>query len=282
MIDGSSPTYCRLNLKLKLIYLVDLENIVQAKAYLPIRGSQVYYETSGDGEPLLLLHGGFGTVDDFAFQTPELAKHFKVFAFERPGHGRSADDGEPFTFNRMTDCTIDFMDSLGLKGANILGWSDGAAVALMVAIARPDLAKRIVSVGGFFDTGNLSARDRAWLTAATPESFRTAVPEVVKHYDEISPDGPAHFPTVFEKTVRMWLNEPDIRKEDLTKIAVPTLVMAGDRESIPQEHTLELFRSIKNSELCILPGSTHFLLSENPVAANRVISEFLLAGEKSK
>jgi pimeloyl-ACP methyl ester carboxylesterase len=261
---------------------VDLDDPVQTKAYLPVRGSQVYYEISGEGEPLLLLHGGFGTVEDFAFQTPELAKHFKVVAFERPGHGRSADDGEPFSFNRMTDYTIDFMDSLGLKAANLVGWSDGAALALLVAIARPDLVKRIVSVGGFFDTGNLTERDKDWLKAATPESFRKAVPEVVKRYEELAPDGPAHFPIVFEKTVRMWLNEPNIRKEELAKIVAPTLVMAGDKESIPQEHTLELFRSIKNSQLCILPASTHFLLSENSTKANRTILEFLLDDQKPK
>jgi len=253
---------------------------MQTKTYLPIRGLQIYYETSGEGEPLLLLHGGFGTVEDFVSQTPELAKRFKVVAFERPGHGRSADNGEPFTFNTMTDRTVDFMDSLGLKATNLVGWSDGAALALMVAIARPDLAKRIVSIGGFFNTGNLSAHDKDWLKYATPESFRKAAPEVVKRYDEFAPDGPAHFPIVFEKTVRMWLNEPDIQKEELAKISAPTLVMAGDREAIPTEHTLELFRSIKGAQLCIVPGSTHFLLSENPTAANRAILEFLLTEEK--
>jgi pimeloyl-ACP methyl ester carboxylesterase len=180
----------------------------------------------------------------------------------------------------MTECTVEFMESLGLKEANLVGWSDGAAVALLVAIARADLVKRIVSVGGFFNTGDLSARDKAWLKSATPESFRKAAPEVVKHYDEVSPDGPAHFPIVFEKTVRMWLNEPDIQKEELTKIPAPTLVMAGDKEAIPLEHTLELFRSIKDAQLCIIPGSTHFLLSEKPAAANRAILEFLLEEEK--
>ncbi|MDA4125659.1 MAG: alpha/beta hydrolase [Thaumarchaeota archaeon] len=255
---------------------------MQAKAYLPIRGSQIYYQTSGDGEPLVLLHGGFGTVEDFASQTPELAKHFRVVAFERPGHGRTADNGEPFSFTTMSEYTVDFMESLGLKAANLVGWSDGAAVALLVAIARPDLVKRIVSVGGFFNTSNMSAGDKDWFKSATPESFRKAAPEVAKHYDEVSPDGPAHFPIVFEKMVRMWLNEPDIQKEELAKIAAPTLVMAGDREAIPLEHTLELFRSIKDSQLCIVPGSTHFLLAEKPVAANRAILEFLLTEEKPK
>jgi pimeloyl-ACP methyl ester carboxylesterase len=272
-----------LNLELNLNYPVEIDEPVQAaETYLPIRGSQVYYETSGDGEPLILLHGGFGTVEDFASQTPELAKRFKVVAFERPGHGRTADNGEPFTFTRMSEYTVDFMESLGLKRANLVGWSDGAAVALLVAIARPDLVKRVVSVGGFFNTGNLSAKAMDWLKAATPESFRKDVPEVVRRYDELTPDGAAHFPVVFEKTRRMWLNEPDIRKEELAGISAPALVMAGDRDETPQEHTLELFRSIKGAQLCIVPGSTHFLLTEKPDAANRAILEFLLEEEKSE
>jgi pimeloyl-ACP methyl ester carboxylesterase len=256
---------------------------VQAsQAYLPIRGSQIYYETSGDGEPLLLLHGGFGTVEDFASQTPELAKHFKVVAFERPGHGRTADNGEPFSYTTMSEYTVDFMDSLGLKAANLVGWSDGAVVALLVAISRPDLVKRIVSVGGCFNTSYFTASALEWLRSATPESFRRDAPRLVRRYDEATPDGPAHFSVVFEKTRKMWLNEPDIRKEELAKIGAPTLVMAGDRDEISPEHTLELFRSIKGAQLCIVPGTTHFLLSQKPVATNNTILEFLLAEEKSK
>ncbi len=133
-----------------------------------------------------------------------------------------------------------------------------------------------------FESPHQSASDKDCLKSTTPESFRKAAPEVVKHYYEVAPDGPAHFPIVFEKMVRMWLNEHDIRKEELARISVPTLVMAGDREAIPLEHTLELFRSIKDSQLCIVPGSTHFLLAERPAAANRAILEFLLKEEKSK
>ncbi len=100
---------------------------------------------------------------------------------------------------------------------------------------------------------------------------------LVKRYDEATPDGPAHFPVVFEKTKRMWLNEPDIRKEELAKIGAPALVMVSDRDVITPEHTLELFRSIKGAQLCIIPGTTHFLLSEKLDATNRAILEFLLA-----
>jgi len=252
------------------------------RAYLPVRGSQIYYEAAGEGEPLLLLHGGFGTVDDFASETPELAKQFKVVAFERPGHGRTADNGEPFSYATMAETTVDFMESLGLKVANLAGWSDGAAVALVVAISRPDLVMRIISVGGFFDTSNLTPGARNWLRSATPESFRKDQPGIVRRYEEVAPEGPAHFPVVFEKTVKMWLNEPNIRREDLAKIRAPALVMAGDRDAAPHEHTLELFRAIKGAQLCIIPGSTHFLLVEKPDAANRAILDFLNDSRKAE
>jgi pimeloyl-ACP methyl ester carboxylesterase len=253
-----------------------------SRAYLSVRDLLVYYESSGEGEPVVLLHGGFGTVEDFASQTPELAKRFRVVAFERPGHGRSADDGRPFSYVSMAEHTVDFMQSLGLKSANLIGWSDGAVVALLVAISRPDMAKRIVSVGGMFDTSYLSPTVREYFKSATPESFMKDVSGLLRHYFDVATDGHSQFPALFEKTMRMWLTEPEIRKEELAKITAPALVMAGDRDAIPIEHTLELFRSIKGAQLCIVPGSTHFLLTESPDLANGAIMKFLLAEEKPK
>jgi len=86
-----------------------------------------------------LLHGGLGTVQDFASQTPELAKHFKVVAFERPGHGHTADTNEPFSFSVMAEYTVGFIEALGLGPTNLVGWSDGATISLLVVIGRSDL-----------------------------------------------------------------------------------------------------------------------------------------------
>ena len=252
------------------------------KAYLPIKGTQIYYETSGDGEPVLLLHGGFGTAEDFASQTPELARHFKVIAFERPGHGHTADHGEPFHYGTMAEYTVDFMESLGLKTANLVGWSDGTVVALLVAISRPDMVKRLVCISGNFDVSGLKSNVLDWIRTATPESFKKDAQTFVERYEKASPDGPSHYQVVFEKTMKMWLAEPKIQKEELARIIAPTLVMAADRDMITPEHLLELFRSIKDAQLCIIPGSTHELLAEKPEATNRAILEFLLAREKSK
>jgi pimeloyl-ACP methyl ester carboxylesterase len=267
----------------RLNYTVDHCHPVRTtKAYLPIRGSRIFCETSGEGEPLLLLHGGFGTVGDFDSQTPELAKHFKVVAFERPGHGRTADNDEPFTYAMMAEYTADLIEALKLGATDLVGWSDGGIIALLLAISRPDLVRRVVCIGGSLNPNSVSPQSVAWLRSATSQSFRKAQPAVAERYDKLSPDGPSHFPVVFEKTKKMWLSEPDFRREELAKISAPTLVMAGDRDAITAEHTLELFRSIKGAQLCIIPGTTHFLLSERPEAAIRAILEFLLARGKSK
>lgn len=223
-----------------------------------------------------MLHGGFGTIEDFAPQRPELAKHFKVVAFERPGHGHTSDTDEPFSFSVMAEYTVGFIEAMGLGPTNLVGWSDGAIISLLVAISRPDLVTRLVCVSGLFDTNAQPPRDREWIASATPESFRKNQPALAKRYDEVAPDGPAHFPIVFKKTMRMWLAEPNIKKEELSRISAPTLVMAADRDSIPAEHTMELFRSLKNSQMCIIPGATHLLLSEKPKATTDAILDFLL------
>jgi pimeloyl-ACP methyl ester carboxylesterase len=182
----------------------------------------------------------------------------------------------------MSSYTVDFIEALKLGATNLVGWSDGAITALLVAISRPDLVKRLVCVSGLFNTNAQSPEDLNWIRSLTPESFRKAASQLVRRYDEISPDGPAHLPVVFEKTKKLWLDEPNISTEELAKISAPTIVMAADRDAIPIEHTLELFRSIKGAQLCIIPGTTHFLLSEKPDMVNRAILDFLTAKEKPK
>jgi pimeloyl-ACP methyl ester carboxylesterase len=137
-------------------------------------------------------------------------------------------------------------------------------------------------LAGLFNANSQSSEDLKWIRSLTPESFRKIMPTLVRRYDEISPDGPTHFPVVLEKTERLWLNEPKIAKEELAKISAPTLVMVGDRDSISIEHTLELFRSIKGAQLCVIPGTTHFLMSEKPDIVNKATLGFLTTERKPK
>ncbi len=229
---------------------------------------------------MILLHGGFGSVEDFASQTPELSKHFNVVAFERPGHGHTTHTYEPFSFPIMSGYTVKFIEALGLGPSNLVGWSDGGIVGLFVAISRPDLVKRFVCVSGSFNASSVTPKSLDWIRSSTSESFRKDEAILARQYEDVSPDGPAHFPVVFEKTKRMWLNEPDIRKEVLARIVALTLVMAADGDVVPFEHTMKLFKSIKNAQLCVVPGTTHFLLCERPDATNRMILDFLIADRR--
>ncbi len=249
-------------------------------SYLPVKGLQVYYVMKGKGEPVLLLHGGLGTVEDFAPQIPVLAEHFQIFAFERSGHGHTADTAEPFGYDVMAKQTVAFIEALGLGATNLVGWSDGAIVALLVAISRPELVRSLVLVSGNFNTSGLTTQARHWIESATPESFRKEEPTLAERYDNATPDGPAHFSTLLEKTKKLWLNEPDIKREELGGIKVPALVMAADKEMVPIEHTIELFRAMKDGQLCIIPGATHFLLSEKPDMVNSIILDFLRKNER--
>ncbi len=221
---------------------------------------------------MVLLHGGLGSVEDFAAQIPALAARFRVIVFERSGHGHTADTNEPFAFESMVGQTASFIEALGLGAASVVGWSDGAIVALLLAISRPDLVKKMVTISGLADTMVQSAETRRWIESAVPASFPK---RVVRRYDETSPDGPAHFPVVLEKTKKLWLTEPSIKSEDLARIKAPTLVVAADGEDIPVEHSVGIFRAIRGAQLCIIPGATHFLMSEKPDLVNSAILAFL-------
>ncbi len=237
-----------------------------------VDGAQVYYVTEGQGEPLILLHGGLGTIEDFAAQIPALAQRFRVIAFERSEHGHTADTKEAFTFDSMVKQTASFIEGLGLNYVNVVGWSDGAIIALLLAISRPDLVKKMISIGGLAETMAQSAETRQWIESMSPGKFPK---KFVSRYGEVSPDGPDHFPIVLEKTRKLWLTEPHIKNEDLAKIRAPTMIMAADKEDLPIEHTVEMSRAIKGAQLCIIPGATHFLMSEKPEMANSVILAFL-------
>ena len=241
-------------------------------AYVDAAGVNTYYEAHGEGEPLLLMHGGLCTIETFFGQTPELAKRFRVILPERRGHGRTADVDGPITYEAMARDTVAFMAALGIESAHFVGYSDGANVGILVAMARPDLVRRFVSISGNFDCEGLTDEGRAFFESMQPDTF---IPMLADLYKKASPDGPDHWPVVFEKMRRMFLSEPKIRPTQLGSIKAPTLVMAADRDLMTLEHTLALFQAIPNAQLCIVPGATHALLFEKPAVVNAAVLAFL-------
>ena len=190
-----------------------------------------------------------------------------MYTPDRRGHGHTADVPGPISYDLMAADTIAFMEELKTGRAHLVGHSDGANVALLVALARPDLVDQLVLISGNFRyDGLVSGLDLGELAA---NEF------LAEAYGEVSPDGRDHFPVVAEKIYRMASTEPTLAPADLGKVAARTLVMAGDDDMVTAEHTLELYRGIPGAELAVVPGTSHILIIEKPELCNQIILDFL-------
>jgi len=241
--------------------------------YVELSGVRTWYETEGDGDPLLLLHGGFCTNDTWGAQRPDFAAKYRVYLPERRGHGHSPDTAGPLTYRDMADDTAHFLESVVGGPAHLVGWSDGGIVALLVAIARPDLVRKVVAIGANFRPSPEILADPAMLGHMTPDSPGLA--PFRDMYTAVSPDGPDHWPVVADKLVEMFSTQPTISPEDLARISAPTLVLVGDDDMMTLEHTIDLYRAIPGSQLAVVPGSSHALPLERPAQVDRIILDFL-------
>jgi pimeloyl-ACP methyl ester carboxylesterase len=227
---------------------------------------RTWYAVQGDGEPLVLLHPGGADARAFAPNVGALAKRFCVYTPERRGHGRTADVGE-ITFELMAADTIAFLEQVVVAPAHLAGMSDGAVVALLVALRRPDLVKRLALVGGVFH------RD-GWVPQAIDP--QNEPPEfMADSYGEISPDGRDHFEVVAAKLARLHLEEPTLTAADLGSLKTRTLFMVGDDDEVTLEHAIAAYRAIPDAELAVVPGTSHGLLVEKSELCNRMIIDFL-------
>ncbi|OEJ43145.1 hydrolase [Streptomyces agglomeratus] len=241
--------------------------------YVELPGVRTWYETDGAGVPLVLLHGGFCTNETWGAQRADFAARFRVFLPERRGHGHTPDVEGPLSYQDMADDTIAFMESLVDGPAHLVGWSDGGVVALLVAIARPDLVRKVVAMGANFLPGPQSVVAPEMLDQMTPDAPDLAM--VRQAYEAVSPDGAAHWPVVVGKLADMYRTEPTIPTEDLARIGRPTLVLVGDNDLVTLEHTIALYRAIPASELAVVPGTSHAVPLEKPGEVNRLILDFL-------
>lgn len=244
-------------------------------AFFEVNGVPTYVEERGEGAPLLLLHGGLETVDMLPHLAAELAARYHVIAPERRGHGRTRDISGPITYGAMATDTLGLMDAVGIETAHLVGYSDGANVAMLLAMARPERVDRLVLVSGNFHAAGMTPRFRAELQQATADSYAPACAEA---YRRLSPDGPGHWPVVFEKVRRMWLEEPTLAAHQLASIAAPTLVLAGEDDYVRVEHTRALAAAIPGARLVLLPGGRAGVLTEEPEVTTRLIVDFIEAG----
>jgi pimeloyl-ACP methyl ester carboxylesterase len=241
--------------------------------YVDIGALKTWYDEDGGGEPLVLLHGGICTNATWAAQMPEFGTHFRVIAPERRGHGHTPDLEGPLSYEIMSADTIGFLNAVVDGPVYLVGWSDGGVIGLLVAMARPDLVRKLVVISANFDTSGLTPEAMEGFTTLSADSDDLAV--LRESYQAVSPDGPGHWPVVVDKFKEMVSTQPAITVDELTRITAATLVAVGDHDIVTLDHTSTLFRAISNSELAVVPGTSHFLTMEKPDLVNRLVLDFL-------
>jgi pimeloyl-ACP methyl ester carboxylesterase len=248
-------------------------------AHIDVEGVRTYYEDTGTGEPLILLHGGLCTAETFDAQTPVLAEHHRVLVPERYGHGRTPDITGPITYENMAQHTVGFIEAVGLDSAHLVGWSDGALVGLLVALRRPKLVRKLVLIDQFV---TLEGAPPGYLPFITAMSADTVPPGFAELYGALSPDGPDHFAVVFEKLHRLWTGPTGIELSDLEHVIAPTLVLCGEEGASTMDHAAEVHRALPASQLAVVPGTSHGVAMEKPHIVNQLISDFLADEQVTK
>jgi pimeloyl-ACP methyl ester carboxylesterase len=240
--------------------------------YVDVNGLPTWHEVHGDGPPVVLLHGAFAGASSWAAQTPALAQAgYRVHVPERRGHAHTADVQGPLTYDVMAGDTVAYLDGVVGSPAHLVGWSDGAVVGLLVARRRPDLVDRLVLIGQYYNSsGKVSGGLADQLGAGGDQVMRFLRGE----YDQVSPDGPEHFPVVYEKTLRMLATEPELDLGSLAAVAAPTLVLQGDRDEVTLEHSAAVATALPHGRLAVLPGS-HARPVEAPEVVNALLVWFL-------
>ncbi len=236
-----------------------------------IDGLAVFYETEGDGGTIVLLHGGLGDNSTWAAQFSGLSPYRHVVAPERQAQGHTPDRPGPLTYQAMADQTVSFLTALGLGPVDLLGWSDGGMVGTLLAAEHPELVRTLTVTGsGFSSTGYVPGAMEG-LVALSPADEDMVM--FVAMYALASPDGPEHFPEVWEKVRTMWV-EPFDWTAKVQRISAPTLVIVGDDDYVSVEHAQEFSRTVENGQLAVVPGASHLAPMEKPDLFNQLVLDF--------
>lgn len=234
--------------------------------FITLDGAKQYYEIYGQGEPLVLIHGNGGNIAYMKPQIEFFARKYKVIVMDCRGRGKSELGKDSLTYTQMTKDIARILDYLQLDSTYVVGRSDGGILALMLAIYYPKKVKKAVAFA-------------ANLTPDTKGLYSFFIKEVArdrKQADEMirKKDTTQNWKVIQQRN-RMIEFQPHITARDLKKIKCPVLVMSTDRDIIPEEHTLYIYRNIVKANLCMLTGENHYVTKNNPDLFNSIAGKYL-------
>ncbi len=231
-----------------------------------VQGHELFtFQWSKRGEALVILHGGLSHSEKVKkYLLPAVKKNFKVFAYDRTGHGRTANQKGSIHFNFQTKELIAFLEDVVKEPAHLIGVSDGAIIGLMAAISRPELVRSVVSIGG--NTSPSQVR----LKFGKPDVSVEAQDE----HDRLSPDSASELIKKVTTAFKVWKTEPNITPAKLAKIKCPVLILAGDDDVISAKDSEKIYQAILNSRLAIVPGASHAVIKEKTNLIQELLKDF--------
>ena len=243
--------------------------VADHQGYIAHDGARIWYSAYGTGAPVILLHGGFGHGGNWGYQLPALiANGHRAIVIDSRGHGRSTRDGRPYSYELMASDVLAVMNALHLNRAALVGWSDGACTALILAAKHPS---RVASV--FFFACNMDPTGLQPLYA-TP-TLKRCFSRHTEDYKRLS-SRPEKFKHFVEHVSLMQRTQPNYSRQDLEKIRVLVRIVQSERdEFIKREHAEYLARSIPGARLILLNGVSHFAPLQRPRQFNSAMLAFV-------
>jgi pimeloyl-ACP methyl ester carboxylesterase len=230
--------------------------------YCEMRGFKMYYEVYGTGEPLLLIHGNGGSINNFVKQIPVFAKNYKVIIADSRSQGKSIDTKDSLSYEMMADDYAELLTKIGVPSANVIGWSDGGINGLLLAIRHPEKVRKLMVTGANLEPDTIAVETDVHDWAA--QIYK----QIKDTKNKTGEEKQAY------KLFHLLAEEPHIPIADLKKIKAPTLVVGGDHDVLRPSHTLTIFQNIENAYLWILPNSGHSTLVVYADEFNKKADEF--------
>jgi pimeloyl-ACP methyl ester carboxylesterase len=234
--------------------------------FITIDGTKQYYEVYGQGEPLVLIHGNGGNIAYMKPQIEYFAKKYKVIVMDCRGRGKSELGKDSLTYLQMTKDIAVILDYLHLDSTYVVGRSDGGIIALLMAIYYPKKVKKAVAFAA-----NLTPDT----TALYPSFYYEVIHERKQADQMLAKKDTTQNWKLMQQRNRLMEFQPHILASDLHKIKCPVLVMSTDRDIIPEEHTVFIYRNIARANLCILAGENHYVTKDNPELFNTTVAKYL-------
>lgn len=234
--------------------------------YIEINGAKIYYEEYGKGEPLLLIHGNGASIKSMENQIENFKSKYRVIIADNRGHGKSELKTDSLTYNQITSDWDGLVNHLKLDSVNILGWSDGGIIGLLMGISKQSNIRKIVAMAPNLRPDTTAVHP--WAPAGVRKSEMRAKEMIAK--GDTSTDWQLKL-----QHYDLLLNQPNISHAQLKSINVPVLVMVGDRDIIKNIHAVEMFDNLTKGQLSIMPGNNHGAPRNTPVTFNEIATRFL-------